>query len=101
MAELDDENCWLTLVNRRKDADGVFFYAVRTTGVFCRPSCPARLPLRKNVSYYASAREAQAAGFRPSGASPGPWSRLNSDDDFYHAGRSWWKSFLRRSCSKR
>ena len=45
--------------------DGAFFLAVRSTGVFCRPSCPARKPLARNVSYYASAREALFAGFRP------------------------------------
>jgi AraC family transcriptional regulator of adaptative response/methylated-DNA-[protein]-cysteine methyltransferase len=65
MSKLDDETCWHAVVNRRKDADGRFFYAVKTTGVFCRPSCPARRPLRKNVSYYATASEAEAAGFRP------------------------------------
>ena len=65
MSKLDDETCWRAVVNRRKDADGRFFYAVKTTGVFCRPSCPARPPLRKNVSYYATASEAGAAGFRP------------------------------------
>jgi AraC family transcriptional regulator of adaptative response/methylated-DNA-[protein]-cysteine methyltransferase len=45
--------------------DGIFFLAVRTTGVFCRPSCRVRKPLPKNVSYYASVREALFAGFRP------------------------------------
>ncbi len=45
--------------------DGAFFLAVRSTGIFCRPSCPARKPLAENVSYYASAREALFAGFRP------------------------------------
>ncbi len=52
---------------RQRDAsyDGIFFLAVRTTGIFCRPSCPARKPLPRNVEYYASAREALFAGFRP------------------------------------
>lgn len=45
--------------------DGVFFIAVKSTGIFCRPSCPARTPLAKNIEYYASAREALFAGFRP------------------------------------
>jgi AraC family transcriptional regulator of adaptative response/methylated-DNA-[protein]-cysteine methyltransferase len=50
----------------RKDRsyDGIFFLAVRTTGIFCRPSCPARRPLPENVSYYASLREALFAGYR-------------------------------------
>jgi len=45
--------------------DGVFFVAVRTTGIFCRPSCPARKPLTKNMEFYASVREGLFAGFRP------------------------------------
>jgi AraC family transcriptional regulator, regulatory protein of adaptative response / methylated-DNA-[protein]-cysteine methyltransferase len=45
--------------------DGIFFVAVRTTGIFCRPSCPARKPLPKNREYYATARAALFAGYRP------------------------------------
>lgn len=45
--------------------NGVFFIAVRTTGIFCRPTCPARSPLPKNVEYFATAREALFAGYRP------------------------------------
>ena len=45
--------------------DGIFFVAVRTTGIFCRPSCPARKPLPQNREYYATAREALFAGYRP------------------------------------
>ncbi len=45
--------------------DGVYFVAVTTTGVFCRPSCPAKKPLARNVEYYATAREALFAGYRP------------------------------------
>jgi len=45
--------------------NGVFFIAVKTTGIFCRPTCPARSPLPKNVEYYATAREALFAGYRP------------------------------------
>jgi AraC family transcriptional regulator of adaptative response/methylated-DNA-[protein]-cysteine methyltransferase len=45
--------------------DGVFFLAVKTTGIFCRPSCPAKKPKPENVDYYPSAREALFAGFRP------------------------------------
>ncbi|MFF7157688.1 AlkA N-terminal domain-containing protein [Streptomyces sp. NPDC008139] len=44
--------------------DGVFFFAVATTGIYCRPSCPAITPKRKNVSFYATAAAAQGAGFR-------------------------------------
>jgi AraC family transcriptional regulator of adaptative response/methylated-DNA-[protein]-cysteine methyltransferase len=45
--------------------DGVFFTAVKTTGIFCRPGCPARKPLPKNVTFYPTVREAMFAGYRP------------------------------------
>ena len=45
--------------------DGVFYLGVRTTGIFCRPSCPARKPLPQNVAYFRSVKEAVFAGFRP------------------------------------
>ena len=50
-----------------KDAkyNGLFFLGVRTTGIFCRPTCPARKPLPKNVEYFSTAREALSAGYRP------------------------------------
>lgn len=60
-----DEHRWRSLVRRDIHADGLFWYGVRTTGVFCRPSCPSRLPKRENVLFFASATEAHAAGFRP------------------------------------
>src|SRR5438552_3198781 len=50
---------------REDSYDGIFFLAVRTTGVFCRPSCPARKPLPENVEYFGSVREAMFAGYRP------------------------------------
>jgi AraC family transcriptional regulator of adaptative response/methylated-DNA-[protein]-cysteine methyltransferase len=46
-------------------SDGIFFYAVKTTGVYCRPSCGARLPRPENVAFYTSTADAEAAGFRP------------------------------------
>lgn len=56
---------WAAVLARDPGADGVFCYAVRTTGIFCRPSCAARRPLRDNVVFHAGAGEAAAAGFRP------------------------------------
>lgn len=52
---------------RGRDAayDGVFFLGVRTTGIFCRPSCPAKKPLARNVEFFASVKDALFAGFRP------------------------------------
>ncbi len=53
--------------SRNRDAayDGVFYVAVRTTGVFCRPSCPAKKPLARNVEYFATIQQALVAGYRP------------------------------------
>jgi len=55
---------WAAVVARDAGADGRFFYAVATTGVYCRPSCGARQPRRENVSFHASAAAAEQAGFR-------------------------------------
>jgi len=62
---LDDEARWEAVRRRDKVADGTFFYAVRTTGVYCRPSCAARLPRRENVDFYVTRADAERAGFRP------------------------------------
>ena len=56
---------WAALTARDRRADGAFFYSVRTTGVYCRPSCAARAALPQNVAFHATAAEAEAAGFRP------------------------------------
>ncbi|MEO5923707.1 MAG: bifunctional DNA-binding transcriptional regulator/O6-methylguanine-DNA methyltransferase Ada [Bryobacteraceae bacterium] len=55
---------WTALVERDSRADGRFVYAVRTTGVYCRPSCGAKLPRRENVRFFETTVEAEAAGFR-------------------------------------
>ena len=59
-----DEERWAAVVRRDSRADGVFYYSVRTTGVYCRPSCASRPALRKNVRFHASCDEAEQAGFR-------------------------------------
>lgn len=61
-----DEARWEAVRTRNVQADGQFVYAVRTTGVYCRPSSSARLPKRENVEFFASAQDAEAAGYRPS-----------------------------------
>jgi uncharacterized protein len=61
----DDDARWEAVRLRDQKADGAFFYSVKTTGVYCRPSCPGRLPLRENVDFHSSADEAERAGFRP------------------------------------
>jgi AraC family transcriptional regulator of adaptative response/methylated-DNA-[protein]-cysteine methyltransferase len=55
---------WAAFAARDVDFDGRFFIAVETTGIYCRPSCPARRPKRENVRFYTTATEAQSAGFR-------------------------------------
>ena len=61
---LDDDR-WQAVVRRDRRADGLFYFSVRTTGVFCSPSCGARLPLRDNVAFHVTPDDARAAGFRP------------------------------------
>lgn len=61
-----DEARWQAVQARDAQADGLFVYAVRTTGVYCRPSSSARLPKRENVEFFHSPAAAEAAGFRPS-----------------------------------
>lgn len=56
---------WAAVVARDARADGTFYYSVRTTGVYCRPSCPARRPKPENVAFHPSREAAEAAGFRP------------------------------------
>ena len=56
---------WDAVQRRDPGADGRFYYSVRSTGVYCRPSCPSRGAKRANVAFHASSVEAEAAGFRP------------------------------------
>lgn len=56
---------WPSIVAREASADGEFYYAVKTTGVYCRPSCAARLARPENVRYFQTCAEAEKAGFRP------------------------------------
>ena len=59
-----DTKRWLAVNQKDAAGDGRFVFAVKTTGVYCRPSCSARLPLRKNVAFYETIAAAEAAGFR-------------------------------------
>ena len=61
----DDAAAWTSFTARDRGADGRFVVAVATTGIYCRPSCPARRPRRENVAFYPDAIAAQAAGYRP------------------------------------
>ena len=55
---------WAAFERRDRTWDGRVIGAVRTTGIYCKPSCPARRPKREHVAFYATADEARAAGFR-------------------------------------
>ncbi len=61
----DPEHCRLARLSRDPRFDGTFFLGVSTTGIYCRPVCPARTPAEKNVSYFHLASQAAAAGYRP------------------------------------
>jgi AraC family transcriptional regulator, regulatory protein of adaptative response / methylated-DNA-[protein]-cysteine methyltransferase len=56
---------WAAVLARDPGSDGEFFYSVRTTGVYCRPSCASRLPKRENVAFHDTREDAERAGFRP------------------------------------
>jgi AraC family transcriptional regulator, regulatory protein of adaptative response / methylated-DNA-[protein]-cysteine methyltransferase len=72
----DEGECWSAVASRDAAADGRFVYAVVTTGIYCRPSCPTPTPLRRNVRFFSDPAAAEAAGFcackrcRPTLASP-------------------------------
>jgi AraC family transcriptional regulator of adaptative response/methylated-DNA-[protein]-cysteine methyltransferase len=78
-----DEEMYRAVRERDGEYDGIFFTAVKTTGIFCRPTCPAKKPRRENVEFFGVARDALLAGYRPClrcrpleprGAAPG-WLR--------------------------
>lgn len=64
MTEIDPGTAWRAVEDRDRRFDGAFVYAVRTTGVYCRPSCPSRRAHRANVVFHATPDDAEAAGFR-------------------------------------
>ena len=77
-----DERRWAAVLGRDPSFDGHFYYAVRTTGIYCRPSCPAKRPARDHVSFHDSPADAERAGFRPcrrcrpSAETPAPSDRI-------------------------
>src|SRR6476660_5973884 len=64
VSRLDADTAWAAFMRRDRSWDGRVIGAVKTTGVYCKPSCPARRPKREHVVFYASGEEARAAGFR-------------------------------------
>jgi AraC family transcriptional regulator, regulatory protein of adaptative response / methylated-DNA-[protein]-cysteine methyltransferase len=62
---LDQDRCYSALLGRDADYEGVFYVGVRTTGIFCRPTCPARKPKRENCEFFTDAQAALLASYRP------------------------------------
>jgi len=65
VTRLDPDTAWAAFMRRDRSWDGRIIGAVTTTGIYCKPSCPARRPKREHVIFYSSTDEARAAGFRP------------------------------------
>lgn len=93
---VSDDRAWRAVVQRDRRFDGVFVYAVRSTGVYCKPSCGSRQPLRTNVRFFGTAGDAETAGFRacrrcrPRDESPAAVASIERARDFLdrHADRS-------------
>ena len=62
---LSDDEKWKAVLSRNDSLDGVFVYAVRSTKIYCRPSCPARRPSKEHVAFFPGSIEAEESGFRP------------------------------------
>ena len=80
LTSVDVHTMWRAVVARDKRADGRFVYAVRSTGIYCRPSCPSRKPHRDRVEFFETPADAEQAGYRAcrrcrplESASPDPW----------------------------
>jgi len=63
--KLTEDEQWQAVKNRDAAYDGQFFFAVRTTGIVCRPGCRAKTPLKKNVTFFSDCGQAIQSGFRP------------------------------------
>src|SRR6266581_3203130 len=62
---MHEESYWQAVLNRDSRSDGAFVYAVRSTGIYCNPSCPSRRPQREQVIFFPVPEAAEQAGFRP------------------------------------
>jgi AraC family transcriptional regulator, regulatory protein of adaptative response / methylated-DNA-[protein]-cysteine methyltransferase len=65
VSRLDPDTAWAAFMRRDRRWDGRIIGAVKTTGIYCKPSCPARRPKRENVEFFSVGQEARAAGYRP------------------------------------
>lgn len=62
---ISDREKWQAVTSCNKSYDGIFFYGVKTTGIYCRPSCKAKTPAHENVLFFNNSTEATEAGYRP------------------------------------
>ena len=62
---MTEEDMWAAVGANDASCDGIFFYAVKTTGIYCRPSCKSKAPRRENICFFETAEAARKAGFRP------------------------------------
>ncbi|MDR7870252.1 MAG: Ada metal-binding domain-containing protein [Tissierellaceae bacterium] len=62
---MNEDEMWSAVCTNDDSYDGIFFYAVKSTGIFCRPSCKSKIPKRENVCFFNTAKEAKTNGFRP------------------------------------
>lgn len=62
---LTPDECWQAVLERNSDYAGRFILGVTSTGIYCRPGCPARTPKRENARFFATTAEARTAGLRP------------------------------------
>ena len=62
---MTQEEMWKAVSENDASYDGIFFYAVKSTGIYCRPSCKSKRPKRENVCFFDTSEQARAAGFRP------------------------------------
>src|SRR5215472_16372230 len=65
MNDMLEDLRWQAVVARDARSDGKFVFAVSSTGIYCRPSCPSKRPRRENVSFFGRPQDAETAGFRP------------------------------------
>lgn len=63
--QMEPEKLWDAVISCHAEYDGIFYYGVKTTGIFCRPSCKSKTPKRENVEFFGSVQEAMEKGYRP------------------------------------
>lgn len=62
---MDEQTYWQAVLDRNTDYDDLFVYAVKSTKIYCRPTCPSRRPMRDNVQFFSDCQSAEGAGYRP------------------------------------